>query len=451
MTESTSRILATGASLALLVSATACSNAGLVEHYYKQTRPAMVKGDWNVAVAAMEKAKEKPYGEKDRVMYWLNLGTVMHYAGNADGSNENFFKAESTMQELWTTSVTAEASKVIANETAQSYGGEDFEKVLVYVYTALNHAKNGKFSDASTEARRADEFLKKMLVQYDKEGGDGTVYKQDAFILWMVGLFYEIEGSVNDAFITYKAAYEAYKTDYAGQFGTSMPKFLGEDLVRTATILGFSDDIAKFKEETKASGETVQKLQEAGEVVVIHGNGEAPSKRELFFDGTMPDNYVMRIAIPEFVAVPPRTAYAEVSSDGVTAVSELAEPITDICLKNFSLRLPAIKARAVARAIVKYAATKAAQAAGGGSNSTAGALLGLAGNIVSAVTEAADMRSWNTLPSNFGVARLWLPPGPHTINVSFKDAGGLEVNRSQTFQVNVESGKRTVLSVRSML
>ena len=39
MTESTSRILATGASLALLVSATACSNAGLVEHYYKQTRP----------------------------------------------------------------------------------------------------------------------------------------------------------------------------------------------------------------------------------------------------------------------------------------------------------------------------------------------------------------------------------------------------------------------------
>ncbi|MFO0728733.1 MAG: hypothetical protein U1E65_33455 [Myxococcota bacterium] len=451
MTESTARTLATGASLALLVSATACSNAGLVEHYYKQTRPAMVKGDWKVAVAAMEKAKDKPYGEKDRVMYWLNLGTVMHYADQGDASNENLFKAEAAMQELWTTSVTAEASKVIANETAQSYGGEDFEKVLVYVYTALNNAKAGKLSDASTEARRADEFLKKMLVQYDKEGGEGTVYKQDAFILWLVGLFYEMEGSTNDAFITYKAAHEAYKTDYAGTFGMSMPKFLGEDLVRTAKMLGFTDDANTFGTEFGATGETQAKLADSGEVIVIHGNGEAPSKRELFFDGTMPDNYVMRIAIPEFVAVPPRTAYAEISSDGVSAKSEMAEPVTDICLKNFELRLPAIKARALARAIVKYAATKAAQAAGGGSNSTAGALLGLAGNIVAAATEAADMRSWNTLPANFGVGRIWLPPGPHTITVQFKDGSGYEVNKAQTFQVNVEAGKRTILSVRSML
>ena len=45
------------------------------------------------------------------------------------------------------------------------------------------------------------------------------------------------------------------------------------------------------------------------------------------------------------------------------AKTELAEPVTKIAIKNFEYKLPAIKARAVARTIIKYVATKGAQAA----------------------------------------------------------------------------------------
>jgi len=410
----------------------------------------MQRGDWNTAAAQLDKAKEDPYGEGDRVMYWLNMGTILHYAQKADDSNANLIKAEAAMQELWTTSVSGQVGSMLSNDTVVDYGGEDFEKVLVYVYTALNNLKLGKPADALVEARRADEFLKKMLVHYEKEGESGTVYKQDAFILWLIGMLYEMEGNNQDAYILYKAAYVAYQTDYAGNFGMPPPKFIGEDLVRTGEPLGFAEDVAKFKAETGATGESLEKLKENGEVIVIHGNGESPSKRELIFDGQMPDGYVMAIAVPEFVANVPKVAYATVSSDGVSANTELAEPITSIVLKNFELRLPGIKTKAIARAVIKYVATKAAQAIAGGSDSALGSIVGLAGNIAAAATEAADLRSWTVLPAQFNVGRIFLPAGPHTVTVSYHDAGGAPVGPQETFQVDVVAGKRSVLSVRSM-
>ena len=120
------------------------------------------KREW---ISAVAKAKDKVYGKKERVMFWLNMGTIQHYAGNADPSMANFIKAEKTMRDLWTTSISAEASKVIVGETFQSYAGEDFEQVLLYMYTSLNKAQQGNLQDALVEARRADEFLKRLKVQ----------------------------------------------------------------------------------------------------------------------------------------------------------------------------------------------------------------------------------------------------------------------------------------------
>src|SRR5262249_20197257 len=161
---------------------------------YREMRSNMINGDWKTAGSQLESSKEKVYGEVDRVMYWLNMGTVQHYANNFTVSQENLVKAESTMQELWTKSISAEASKVIVSESIQSYPGEDFEKVLIYLYTSLNNVKLNKIQDALVEARRADELLKKMQIHFEKEGEVGTIYKQDAFMLWLVGLFYEMQG-----------------------------------------------------------------------------------------------------------------------------------------------------------------------------------------------------------------------------------------------------------------
>jgi hypothetical protein len=424
---------------------------------YHDMRANMINGDWKTASAQLESSKEKVYGKADRVMFWLNMGTVLHYANEFDKSQQNLVEAEKTMDELFTKSITEEASKLIISESIQDYPGEDFEKVLLYLYTSLNNIKLNKINDALVEARRADELLKKMQVHAEKEGKNavGTIYKQDAFMLWLVGLFYEMEGksSMNDAFLAYKAAYKSYREDYAGHFGSGPPKFLGEDLVRTAKLMGFEQDAEQFKKETGASGETAEKLQAGGEVVLIHAMGEAPFKEEFFIDGKMPDGYVMRIALPKFVAIQGQVAYAEVKAGGVDARSELAEPISQIVLKNFEYRLPAIQARAIARAIVKYAATKTAQAGADKADKTgvAGALVGLAGNVASAASEAADCRSWTTLPSSVGVARMWLPAGHHQLEITFHNGSGAVIGSPQSIAVDVAAGEHKIVSVRSLL
>jgi hypothetical protein len=363
------------------------------------------------------------------------------------------------MQDLWTKSITAEASKFVVNESMQDYPGEDFEKVLVYYYTALNNVEQKKIQDAVVEARRADELLKKMQIHFEKEGEVGTIYKQDAFMLWLVGLFYEIEGraTLNDAYLAYKAAFKAYREEYAGRFVAAVPKYLVEDLVRTAKSLGFGEDAERFARETGATGDSIEKLSAGqAEVILLHANGEAPFKEQFFIDGPMPDGYILRIALPKFVAVPSQVSYAEVHANGAAAHTELAEPITAIVLKNFEHRLPAIKLRAIARAAVKYIATKAAEkVAGGGDNASsgrklAGALVGLAGNVAAAVSENADTRSWTTLPAGIGVARFWLPAGQHQIQITYHGSSGAQIGKVLSIPVELRPGERRIVSVRSL-
>lgn len=443
---------------ALMVSAglvSACSNTNIQKHY-EEMRPAMIRGEWKTAAAQLEEAKKDGiYDEEDRVMYWLNYGTVLHYAGEYDKSQDVLVKAEKAMQELWTTSISAEASKFVVNETLQSYPGEDFEKILLYLYTSLNNVQRNNLQQALVEARRADEFLKKMRVHYEKDGGVGTLYKEDAFILWLVGLYYETEGSLAEAALAYKAAHEAYEKEYRGKFGAGPPSFLAEDVVRAAQLSGNGALADEYRGKSRLAGQTVDKASQGmAEIVVIHANGEAPRKIEYTIKHRMPDGYFARIALPKFQAVPHQIAYAEVGVAGMKTRTELMEPVTTIALKNFKKQQPGLTARAIARAVIKYGATKGTQKAveGGGNDSgrkLAGAAVGLLGNIASAASEAADLRSWTCLPSDLQVTRLWVPPGQHTVTVTFHGRGGGRIGRSVQKTVDLKNGQRRIISLRT--
>lgn len=436
------------------VGGTGCRSHAGFRQQYVQLRPMMAAGEWDKTAQVIQGSKDTVYKEADRVMFWLNLGTAEHYAGQYDASQANFVRAEETMQDLWTKSISQEASKFLVNETIQDYPGEDFEKVLVYYYTALNKVKQGNLQDALVEARRADEFLKKLQVAYEKEKEEvGTLYKQDAFMLWMVGLFYELEGSWADAYLAYKTAYGAYQKEYAGKFGAPSPSFLKEDMLRTAELAGRTDAVAELS--GAADGASLKAAAEGmAEVVLLHGNGEAPYKQETFIDGLMPDQKIIRIAIPKFVPNLHQVAYAELEVAGQTRRTELMEPITRIALDNYTHRLPAITARAIARAVIKYVATKGAEKAvkGDGKDSKRaliGALVGIAGNVASAVSEAADLRAWTTLPAEIGATRMWVPAGEQTIQVRYFTPAG-QVGRTDQFAMTLKPGERRIISVRTL-
>ena len=430
--------------LFVILNSIACVNhAGLLDHY-DYLRPKLAAGsknDWAEVAASFESQKDKLFRQRDRVMYWLNLGTALHYAGDYAGSSVVLVQAEEAMQELWTKSISEAVSQGTISETLKTYSGEDYERTLSYLYTALNAAMTGKVGDALVETRRADAFLQKMRVHYEKEGGLGTNYKQDAFMLWLIGLFYELEGSYSDAHLAYKASLKAYKEVYAPKFSTSAPHYLAEDVARASHLAG----------RPELRSQTYQHLKKNwAELIVIHGIGEAPHKEQLSW--TVPVNkQIVRVAVPKMVSTPPTTAKSTLSVDGQRVSSVLAEPIAQISLKNFKDRLPAIQARAAARAVIKFAATeavsKASEEAGGG---LFGAIVKLGMSIGGAVAEAADLRSWALLPSEFQVSRIWVPAGPHQVEIRYLTASGGDVKAPEQMTIELRPRERKIISVRSL-
>lgn len=410
-------------------------------------------------------------------MYWLNLGTAYHYADRLEDSSKAFFRAEETIRELFTKSVSEEIGRFIANETVQTYSGEDYERTLSYLYTALNAAQQGRLKDALVEARRADAFLRDMRIRAEKGDGPKTPWSRDAFMLWLVGWFLEREGSYPDAYLAYREAWNAYERVYAKSLSTPPPRWLGEDLYRLAQLTRRPSEAEAWKRQTGASGRTEKQLREGwAEIVVVHANGEAPYKRERNFTTVLPDGFLLRVAMPEIVASPSPRLSALLVVDDMTMPAERAEPVSAIALAQFRAREGTIKARAIARAALKYTATKvtsevvksAVEESEKGSEEDrgekrrsgrraesegaelAGALVSLLGGVASAASEGADLRSWTLLPSRFDVARLWVPPGRHDVAVDLIDPSGRPFGRLHQSTMNLKPGSRVILSVRSL-
>lgn len=442
------------ASLGLAAAAattSACASQNAIVRQYQQMRPELLRGDFSGAAAELAASKGEAYKVRDRVPYLLNLGTLQHYAGEYEASMDSLIEAEGEMRVLWTKSISGEVSRFVVNETSVAYAGADFERILVYLYTALNRVAQGRIQDALVEARRADEELQRMKIAYEGEEGLGTVYTQDAFMLWLVGLFYEIEGSYEDARLAYEASVQAYREVY-GRFGTGAPSYLTEDLRRAAWLAG-----RELGPRPKGETDSAQAWGEGwAELILIHGNGEAPQKVEESLTVPTLDGYLVRVALPRFVIRAPRVRGLRVEASGLSARGFEAEPVSRIAEAQFEAQRPAIVARAVARAAIKYAATKTAErAVGGGRDASserqvAGALVGLLANIAFAANESADLRAWTTLPSEFLVARLWLPPGRHELTIDFLGSGGSVARPGQRVEVELQSRERRILSVRSI-
>ena len=256
-------LIAVGLLLVLMVVLWGC---GMKTDFYRELETSLAAKNYEVALKTLQ-GQEEEFGEKNVVLYNLEMGTLTHYGARYEESNRYFLAAEKTMEELYTKSITTEAAAVVLNDNLIPYEGEDFEKVFVNLFLALNFAEMGNIEEALVEARKVD--LK--LNQYSRKYEGKNVYKQDAFVRYIMGMLYEAAGEINDAFISYKKAYEGYKM-YETQFKTTCPSFLKTDLVRTAALLRFDDERRRFEKEF---GHQVHQAQEEGRIR-CHGHSLGP-------------------------------------------------------------------------------------------------------------------------------------------------------------------------------
>jgi hypothetical protein len=162
-------------------------------------------------------------------------------------------------------------------------------------------------------------------------------------------------------------------------------------------------------------------------------------------------DYLLRVAIPYYPDSYPTTGVSAVTirdDAGLEVHADLGEPVEDILRKDLSDRMPSIVVRAITRALIKYAAKEAAEKAGGKNDKGLGDILGVIVNAAGVLTEAADTRSWETLPAKIYVADIPLPPGKHTLRALFQDSIGGTLYRQDFPEVDLQAGEMVYLRAR---
>ena len=410
---------------------------------------------------AIVQQAEKEYGGGSRVLYGMDRGMTLQLVGDYQQSNVVLEQAEEELDRLYTRKIRTETFAFMTNDTALPYEGDPYEQVLINVLKALNYAVLGEWQDALVEARRIDHRLNVLSDRTQEK----NAYRDDGFARYLSGILYESTGDVNNAFIAYRKAYETYDATRAWSH-TAVPSQLTKDLLRTAEAMHFTQELTEYQSAFPGTRwETSQELQQLAQVVVISYNGRAPRKEDQFLDlpislnavqlvllnrGILQQNRqsnramdtvlyglngrVVRVALPRLVLQKTRVPIDRVSlipDDGaeVTANTELVHNVTALAEKALSARMAGITAKALARAATKFAfaegATRGAQhAVGRDAAPWVGLLVALLTKGLAVASEEADKRSWQTLPDEIHLARVWVPPGLYQVQSEL--IGGLQ-------------------------
>lgn len=311
------------------------------------------------------------------------------------------------------------------NDTTQAYGGEGFERVTVHAALAMTYLALGELDGVWVEVQRANQLLEGEEELYEKE------YRAGGFGHLISAVAYELFGELDQAAIDYERM-------VAKDVGTEIA---GKALVRISSELGRKDELERWSERF---GADAPRPEGAASVVVLAGVGLGGYKVEGSLAFPSGKN-VFAMAVPSY-----QTRPQQVSELALTLADEpgggeapgvrtaVVESVSTVAAENLSDRLALIAAKSIARGLAKRElADHLGDEYGEGAR--------LVGNLFTILSERADLRSWQTLPDTWQAARLFVPPGVHTLELT---AIGGERLRLGSFEL--EPGETMVVIARSV-
>jgi hypothetical protein len=397
-------------------------------------------GNRNLA-SALRSLDELNLTGADRMLYYLNKGTLLRLQGDYAASNQQFESAKRLMEYLSAISVTEQTGSVMVNDTVKAYEGTGYEQLLIYAFKELNYLQSGNVDDAAVEARQFD--IKQRLIA---EKDPSAAYLSGAFVRYLNGMVYEEAGESDAARIDYSKAADGYRAQRSIT-GFGVPEALRADLDRLENP-GPRSNSTRAK---KPAGVAMQipDTRNDGEVVFILHDGLGPTLAESIASIANPDPQngaaILSVAVPRFVQRPVPVARFELSEGSESASSELVDDVNAIARKSLEDRLPAITARAVARMVLKNAMARKVKNQNR-DNGSGALLLSIVTDVGAIVSERADTRSWSLLPGNILMARLVLPPGRHDLKVTYYDDYGNVLATRDYGAVRVVAGRKVFVS-----
>jgi hypothetical protein len=407
----------------------------------------------------------------DDLLFALEDGLLLHYAGDPELSNSRFEFVEQRIDDLYTKSISRAALSLVTSDLVLRFEPHGVESFLVNYYKGLNYLQLDDTQESWVEWRKLASKL-----QFSREQGDAA-YLDPPFFNHLVGLGLETDDPGN-AYVAMRLAEAGYLTAER-----TPPTDLVGDLMRLASALGFADHLDIYRDRYGARAEWPPERMAAGgrstgasdgddwgEIVILVEEGliapihearvyipitEARSRRALTegtetqlelaqelayeydggrFDGTRgvyfdgrEIAYVLPMSFPVYGLGEALFDRLRVTTAGAdTASGRIALDLTELQGEAFADRLLGIYAKTIARALIKYAAAaKLKEKAEEEGGETAGDVVGALANVVNVVTERADTRAWLGLPTRIWMARLRVPPGDHDLQLMLGDGEAL--------------------------
>lgn len=412
---------------------------------YAGTPRMLTAGKYAKAYQQIEKAKNTKYKYKDRVLFYLDAGLLLHYSGDWKKSNEYLSEAERGIAELYTRSVSQAAVSFLLNDNALAYRGEDYEDVYLNLFKALNYLHLSQPDEAFVEIRRADDKIKALEGKYGEltealnrapeakvEIKSGTSrFRDSALNRWMSLLMYRNEQRPDDARIDQRKLEalwreqaklypfekpdlsEALTTPDAGKTRLSLLCFSGQGLEKKAASLYL---------HTEENHLILGATQELGSL------RENPALLQpIFWQGLDADLH-FKLQLPMLQTRRSQVQSIYVNLDGKTVTKlERVEDLGRVAKESWKARLPIIFLKTLTRTTLKTIAAEKAKAnlkEKMGDNTAGYEVLRILMDITSSVTENADLRVSRFFPSDAFIGEIQLPPGKRTVELEYRDAAG---------------------------
>ena len=400
-------------------------------------------GNFQKAAAGIEEARsDGKYGKKDRFLYYLDSGAIYHYAGLPDSSNAKLSIAEEAADELFTKSVSRAAGSMVLNDNLLEYAGEDYEILYTNLLMALNYMSLGLFDDAFVEIRRSNEKLELLEQKYahvvddlnaSKEPSEDSVridYKaakvrfyNDAFARYLSMRIYAADGKMDDARIDYNYLNDAFEIQ-PHIYDFPMP-----DVKRTSergALLSIVA-LAGLSPVKEALNLRIRTDKDLDLVQVLYTDSENKDSEYGHLPIPVSEDYYFKFAIPRLVPRHSDVAVIEVYADSkLLGQLGLLEDVSRVAEETFKAKSSLIYLKSVARAIAKgLAAHKAKKKADSGG--LEGWLKKAAIDVVTDISENADLRCARYLPGKIYVGDFELEPGIYDLKVVYLDNHGAEI------------------------
>jgi uncharacterized protein len=416
-----------------------CSSLSTSTSQYKGTDEKLALRDYDTAIKQIEAAKDKQYKEKDKVLYFLDLGMLYHYDQQYAKSNELLTQAENSIEDLYTKSISRAALSLMLNDNVLEYSGEDYEDIYVNVFKALNYLELNQFDEAFVEIRRinlklsvledkykklADELNKSPDKKIEITAGTNKFYN-DALGRYLSMLLYRTEGKLDDARIDYNKIQEAFvleKNIYSFQqpdLSKSLEYENGKAKVNIISFIGKSP----VKKPFDVFVTTIK------DAIVFTGTKPGFFMAPIPWPG-LEEGYHFRFSVPYITEDTPKISKVKiVVDDGIAYELSKLEDIYTVADETFNVKKPVIYIKSLTRSVVKgVAAQKQKKKLEANNPGLAGKLMSWGTSAAVDLTENADLRISRFFPGDAMILELDLTPGHHFFKVNYYDEKGVIIH-----------------------